>query len=217
MPQGICAIVGVGPGIGMAVASRFGAEGYELALMARSADRLDGYVAELSNQGIQARGYSLDAGNFPQIDNGFAQAVSDMGPVDVLIFNAASYNPGKPSVITPQSLVDAFQITVAGALACAQAVLPSMRERGTGTILLTGGGLALHPAADYASLAIGKAGIRSLAYSLGQEISADGIQVATVTIAGFVKEGTHFDPTLIAEAYWALHTTDRDQREIIYE
>ncbi len=217
MTDGICAVVGVGPGIGMAVASRFGAEGYKIVLMARSKDKLTSYAAELERDGIQSNSYPLDAGNFNAIRTVFKQAQSELGPMDVLIYNAANYNPGKPSALTPESVTEAFRVTVVGALACAQAVLPSMRERQSGTILLTGGGLALHPAADYASLSIGKAGLRSLAYSMGQELILEGIQVATVTIAGTVKEGTHFDPTLIANVYWQLHTDNRNKREIIYD
>jgi len=94
-----------------------------------------------------------------------------------------------------------------------------MRASGKGTILFTGGGLALHPNPQVASLSVGKAAIRNLAYSLGAELELEGIQVATVTIAGYVKPGTHFDPDLIAETYWQLHTqkTGERQREIVYK
>ena len=85
----------------------------------------------------------------------------------------------------------------------------AMRERGEGTILFTGGGLALQPYPDFASLAIGKAGIRSLTFSLAQEVADDGIHVGTVTICGFIRAGTKFDPDTIAESYWELHSEDR--------
>ncbi|NJL35119.1 MAG: short-chain dehydrogenase, partial [Chloroflexaceae bacterium] len=87
-----------------------------------------------------------------------------------------------------------------------------------GTILFTGGGLALDPYAQYASLAIGKAGLRSLTYTLGAELEPQGIHVATVTIAGTVQPGTFFAPDLIAEQYWNLHTQAPGtwQREIVY-
>jgi len=58
---------------------------------------------------------------------------------------------------------------------------------------------------DAASLSIGKAGIRSLAYTLAQEMEGTGIHVATVTIGGTVEPGTHFDPDLIAQSYLNLH------------
>lgn len=78
--------------------------------------------------------------------------------------------------------------------------------------------LALNPVPRYASLALGKAGLRSLAFSLHEELKDAGIHVATVTIAGFVEAGTHFDPDKIADAYWELHTQAPDawEPEIVY-
>ena len=82
-----------------------------------------------------------------------------------------------------------------------------MREAGRGTILLTGGGLALDPTGwlPAASLAVGKAGLRSLAQTLHKELAPEGIHVATVTIAGQIQPGTAFDPDLIADRFWHLH------------
>lgn len=217
MPDGICAVVGMGPGIGMAVARRFGAEGYRIALMARRSDKLDDYKQQLAEDGITASTYQLDAANYDQIRQVMIDVVEDMGFIEVLIYNAANYNPGRPTSVTPESVTRAFRVTVGGALTSAQAVIPEMRVRRMGTVIFTGGGLALYPSVEYASLAIGKASIRSLAYTLGDELSKDGIQAGTVTIAGSVQAGTHFDPMLIADSYWQLHTTSRDKREIIYD
>jgi len=92
-------------------------------------------------------------------------------------------------------------------------VLDGMMEAGHGTILLTGGGLALAPLADLASLSIGKAAVRSLAFSLAEELEPAGIHVATVTICGFVQEGTHFSPDRIAAEFWRLHQQSPGQFE----
>ena len=85
-----------------------------------------------------------------------------------------------------------------------------------GTILLTGGGLALHPYADLASLSIGKAGIRSLAYSLHQELSPKGIYVGTLTIKGFVQTGTYFSAENIADTFYSMYE-NQTETEIIFE
>jgi len=107
---------------------------------------------------------------------------------------------------------------VVGALIAAQACIPHMREAGQGMILFTGGGLALHPAPAYSSLAVGKAALRNLTKSLHDELKGDGIHVATVTIAGFVQAGTYFDPAKIAEAYFDLYAQPADSLdwEIVY-
>ncbi|MEL7237210.1 MAG: SDR family NAD(P)-dependent oxidoreductase, partial [Chloroflexota bacterium] len=130
---------------------------------------------------------------------------NSIGTADVLVYNAAVITQGTPSHLDPEELVAHFRVNVAGALAAAQACLPHKQETGSGTILLTGGGLALYPAAQFSSLSIGKAGIRSLAKSLHDELKPSNIHVATVTVGGFVKAGTYFDPDKIAEAYIALH------------
>ena len=79
-----------------------------------------------------------------------------------------------------------------------------MEQRRKGTILLTGGGLALAPSAEYLSLSIGKAGIRCLAQALFPQLSAKGIHIATVTVTTTVNPGSE-QATGVAEAFWDLH------------
>jgi short-subunit dehydrogenase len=106
-------------------------------------------------------------------------------------------------------------VDVAGALHCALQVIPEQVEQKAGTILFTGGGLALYPSADYTSLGIGKASLRNLAFTLAEELKPQGVFVGTVTIAGAVAPGTHFAPELIAEKYWELYEK-REEHEIVY-
>jgi NAD(P)-dependent dehydrogenase (short-subunit alcohol dehydrogenase family) len=112
-----------------------------------------------------------------------------------------------PSGLTPEAALADFAVNVAGALAATRAVLPGMRAAGRGTILFTGGGLALDPTGwlPAASLAIGKAGLRSLAQTLHAELAPQNIHAGTVTIAGMVAAGTAFDADRIAQAFWAMH------------
>lgn len=217
--SGVCAIVGAGTGVSMAVARRFGREGFRLALLARRAEALDGYVAELGREGIAAQGFTANAADEESLRQTLAQVAAQLASPDVLLYNAAVLRESVPSALDVSLLLDDMRVNVAGALVAAQAVLPQMRARQRGTILLTGGGLALSPAPPYAALAAGKAALRNLCYSLGAEVEPDGVHVATVTIAGFVQPGTHFDPDRIAEAYWTLHAQEPGQweREIVYQ
>lgn len=218
MFSNICAVVGVGPGVSLAVARRFAREGFQIALLARRAEALAGYVTELAQQNITAQGFIADAGNEQSLVAAFEQVRTQMGHPDVLIYNAAVIRDGQPASLSTETLLSDFRVNVMGALVSVQQVLPEMRAQQAGTILLTGGGLALYPMPQYASLALGKAALRSFTYTLGGELEADTIQVATVTITGTVQPGTHFDPDLIAEAYWTLHRQPPGQREreIIY-
>ena len=220
MPKNVCVIVGVGPGVGLAVAKRFAREDFSIALIARRQGALDKYVLEMNQLGFNdVRAYSADVSDFKQIENTFAQINQDLGSTDVLVYNAAVLKAGYPSKSSPERLVEEFKVNVAGALSAVQQVLPVMTEKKQGTILFTGGGLAIEPYPQYSSLAIGKAGIRSLAFSLAGELKAHNIHVATVTISGMVKPDTKFDPDKIAEEYWNLYIQEpaNFEREFVFK
>jgi hypothetical protein len=87
-----------------------------------------------------------------------------------------------------------------------------MAERGSGTILITGG--MPEPVPAYTSLSLGKAGVRTLAEILDRTYAPAGVHVATVTVAGGVAPGTAFDPDLIAEHYWELHSQPPEAWEL---
>lgn len=201
----VCTIVGAGPGIGLSVAKRFAKGGFRIALIARRMDKLQEYKTELTRQGADAHIFNGDAGDFESLIQAFNNISSTLGDTHVLVYNAAVRRSSLPSECSPARLLDDFKVNVGGALQSAQLIIPAMKEAKKGTILFTGGGLALEPLPQFASTAIGKAGIRSLAHTLYGELLTQGVHVATVTICGIVKPGTKFDPDLIAEEYWKLH------------
>ena len=197
MSRPICAVVGFGAGVGAAVARRFVAGGFDVLGLARDPAR----HAALAGAGITLG--MANAGDPASLASALPAGTQ------VLIYNAYAAtmaSPG-PSALTPAAVAADFAVNVAGALAATLAVLPGMRAAGRGTILFTGGGLALDPTGwlPAASLAIGKAGLRSLAQTLHAELAPAGIHAGMVTIAGVVAPGTAFDPDRIAEAFWALH------------
>lgn len=218
MSQPILTVVGAGPGVGLAVARKFAHEGFRVALVARRADALAEYTAEFGKAGFEAHGFAADAADEHSLRTAFAAIKEKLGAPSVLVYNAAVMKRAPPSQLRADDLVHDFRVNVAGALISAQAVADDMKAAGSGTILLTGGGLALTPMPAVASLGIGKAAIRNLTSSLAGEFEPAGIHVATVTICGFVKPGTHFDPDQIAEAYWTLHAQEKGkwEREITY-
>ena len=215
----VCTIVGFGGGVSTGVAKVFAREGYALALVARNPAKLAQHAHSLQSGGAVVKTFAGDAGNAASLIQAFSDIRSSLGDTEVLIYNAAAVTPGQPTTLTEAQLVADFRVNVTGAIIAVQQVVPAMRLRGKGTILLTGGGFAIYPLADLASLSIGKAGIRNLADSLSQELSPAGIHVGTVTICGTVAPGTHFDPDQIALSYLALHQQTRDawQTELIYQ
>ena len=93
-----------------------------------------------------------------------------------------------------------------------------MRERSRGTILITGGGLALEPYPEWTSLSAGKAALRSYAIALHKALTPDDIHVAVIAVCGIVEPNGPFAPDRIAEEYWRLHeeTKPNWRRELVY-
>jgi NADP-dependent 3-hydroxy acid dehydrogenase YdfG len=209
MSAPLTVIVGMGPGMGMALARRFGREGHRLGLLARRADTLQALVDQLKAEGLDAHGHAVDAGDPAALKKTLGHA-----DPEVLIYNASIFREATPSQLDPEELVTEFRAMAAGFLASVQAVLPGMKKRDKGTILLTGGGSALTPFASGASLSVGKAAQRSLLLSLAQELGGTGIHAATVTICGMIQEGTPFDPQKLAEQFWQLHAQPRGSFEV---
>ncbi|MBB6671576.1 SDR family NAD(P)-dependent oxidoreductase [Cohnella nanjingensis] len=209
-------IVGAGVGVSSGVARVFGRRGFRVVLVSRSEEALAGHVRSLASQDIEAYGLTADATDPHSLQAVFERIRSQYGVPDTLVYNAAVIRGGTASTLTENQLLDDLKVNVVGALSSARQVIPDFVARGSGTILFTGGGLAHHPSADYASLSIGKAAMRSLVYTLGDELAPQGIYVGTVTIAGSVKEGTHFDPDRIGQVYWEMYEK-REEREFIYQ
>lgn len=213
MTNKVMLIVGAGPGISMSTAKRFGNEGYTIALIARREEALNQYTEELKSMNIDARGFKSDVSVMGSLHAAILKVIETFGTIDVLLYNAAAGTPGKPTALEAEDLINDFKISVAGALTSIKESLPHMQN---GAILLTGGGLALTPYADYASLAVGKAGLRNLAYSLGQELSQKEIYLGILTINGFVQEGTDLSADRVADEFYKMNTS-RNELEIMLE
>ncbi|MGO4749181.1 SDR family NAD(P)-dependent oxidoreductase, partial [Streptomyces sp. 2MCAF27] len=143
-------------------------------------------------------------------------AIEEFGLPDVVVYNAAIIQSDSLGELSVSAHLDAWAVNVVGAINAAARVLPAMAERGSGTFLITGG--MPEPKPQYLSLSLGKAGVRSLVALLDQQYGASGVHVATVTVDGPVAPGTDFDPDVIAEHYWRLHTQPRHdwEREVLH-
>ncbi len=208
MSNQVMTIVGMGPGISKAAAERFAKEGYAIAMIGRNERRLQMFQELFRNQLIMARFATADAADPAELREAFAAIHEALGPTNVLLYNASAWRKKNILEETVDDLVAGFRVSVGGALASVQAVLPGMREAGGGTVLLTGGGLALHPSPELGALAIGKAGLRNLAFSLAAALRPENIKVGTVTVAGFVHpESETHPPTAVADLFWRQHQT----------
>ncbi|WP_193197413.1 SDR family NAD(P)-dependent oxidoreductase [Nostoc sp. MG11] len=210
-------IVGMGEGNGLAIARRFAKEGFAIAMIARNQNKLQEYREQLQGSGYEVYDFVADAGDEASLKSAFVSIQEQLGNPDVLVYNAAV--PRMENVVNTsfETLVNDFKVNVAGALVATQAVIPAMQAQGQGTILLTGGGFALYPSPDFASLSIGKAGIRSLANTLADALKSQNIRVGTITICGTVDAADpKYSPDRIADKYWEFYTIQDSETEVVY-
>ena len=205
MTLGTAVIVGVGPGLGLALARTFADAGHPVALLARDAARLDSYVADTRHTRAGRPRLHRRCRATRQLRTAIQAAIADLGAPDVLIYNAAVLRPDTPTDGDDDGWAHAFAVNVLGAKVAAETVYPALRD-GRGSLLFTGGGLALNPSAQYASLSVGKAALRAYVQTLHAQLAGTGVHATSVTITGHIGGGDErFDPAVLAQAYLDLH------------
>jgi NAD(P)-dependent dehydrogenase (short-subunit alcohol dehydrogenase family) len=130
----VAAVAGVGPGIGAALARRCAKAGYAVAMLARNRNTLDALEREIES----ARGYPCDVGSADSVAHAFAAIGTDLGQVEVLLYNAGSGVFGDVESITPEQFEGSWRVNAYGALLCARAVIPTMKAAASGSIIFTG-------------------------------------------------------------------------------
>jgi NAD(P)-dependent dehydrogenase (short-subunit alcohol dehydrogenase family) len=216
----VAAVLGVGPGLGAAVAQRFAREGFTVGLMARGEESLAAAREEVEGSGGTALAVTADATDAASVASAFDRVLEELGEPEVFVYNAGAFQMGGILELSPEQFDDCFRANCSGAFYGAQQVLPAMVERGRGTIILTGATAALRGSARFAALATGKFGLRALAQSMAREFGPQGIHVAHVIIDGQIntprlredqpdrEESTTLSPKAIAETYWQLYAQD---------
>jgi NAD(P)-dependent dehydrogenase (short-subunit alcohol dehydrogenase family) len=211
----IAVVLGAGPGLGLALSERFAREGYTVVLMARGSERLREAVRNLREEGLGADFEVVDCSSNESIRGALASVFERHGRVDLIAYNTAVLRDGLASKISPEELGARYQVDVAGAVCAIQQVLPAMRERGEGCVLLTGGGLALAPMSQFTSVSIHKAALRAYALALHDEVAPDGVYVGIVNIKGNIGSNDYYAPATIADQFWDL-ACQRESAELTY-
>ncbi len=217
MAQPVCAIVGIGPGNGEAFARRYSKEGYQVALLSRSQERIEA-VAK-ATPGAQA--FVYDAADPDAAGPVFERVRDALGPVDVLIYNAGGGRFISIDDTTLDDMRGAWAVNTEGLFCATQAVLPQMRSSGGGNIVVIGATASVKGGARAAPFASAKAAQRSLAQSMARHLGPEGIHVSYVVVDGIIDipntrkampdHGDEFfmGPDAIADSVWALSQQDR--------
>jgi NAD(P)-dependent dehydrogenase (short-subunit alcohol dehydrogenase family) len=223
------AIIGAGPGVGLAIAEQFGREGFRVALLGRNPENLSKLSEALSSKGIESKYFTADVMDRPGLETALKEVLAVFGRIDVL-----EYGPSPaPDSIRPfsnldiDSVVYQFEFNVLGAMAAVQTVLPQMRERGGGAILFTSAVSAQNPVAVTANFGIAAGGLLNYTRLLHNNLKAESIYAGIVSIAAFVsRDGQEmpagFPPGLpvvsaqeVAAQHWQLYTERKGYEAIV--
>jgi len=174
----LCIVAGVGPGNGTAFTRKFAAEGYRVAMLARSADRLE----QLEKEVPGTKAYPCDLADGEATRQTVAAIEHDLGAPAVLVHNAAAGAFDNFMDAAPETLEFTFKINTMSLMHLGQAVVPAMLEAGRGDIIVIGNTSAWRGSANYAAFAPSKAAQRILAQSMARSLGPQGIHIAYVVI-----------------------------------
>ena len=174
----ICMITGLGEGTGGYTAKKFSKEGYRIAMLARSAERLERFEKELEG----SKGYVCDVSNIGHLKETCSQIKKDMGSPEVLIHNAVKGNFEKLLDGKPEWLEENFRINTTSLMYLAHELIPDMIKSKKGVIIVTGNTAAKRGIANTPYFAPTKAAQRILAQSLARDFGPKGIHVAYLMV-----------------------------------
>ncbi|WP_108250235.1 SDR family NAD(P)-dependent oxidoreductase [Planctomonas deserti] len=204
----VLAIIGAGPGLGAAVARRFGRESFSIALISRNQSKLDAMVADLEASGLTARAYTADVRTPAALEDALARAAAELGPVTALQYSPLpSRDYLKPVLdLTPELALEALQFSALGLIHAARAVLPAMREAGSGSILLINGGTSVKARAGFAGTSIAFPAESAYGEMLHDALEDEGVNVRQLVIPGGIPKlqlPNGIDD--VADRIWDLH------------
>jgi len=212
MDNKVCVVVGAGPGNGAAIAARFAAAGYRVALCARDEQRLAALASKIDG----AAAYPYDVRDPAAAARVFAEIRAALGRPTVLVYNAGAGAFANIDETTVEAFQAAWEVNARGLLLATQAVLPDLRAAGGGSIVVIGATASLRGGANFAPFASAKAAQRSLAQSMARHLGPERIHVGYVILDGVVHlERTRrqmadrpdeffLEPTDIAESVFFL-------------
>ena len=204
----VIAIIGAGPGLGAAVARRFGREGFSIALISRNQTKLDAMAAELNAEGLITRGYTADVREPATLEDALARAAAELGPITALQYSPLPAREYLKPVLemTPELALEALRFSALGLIHAVRIVLPAMRQAGDGSIILINGGTSVKARADFAGTSVAFPAESAYGEMLHDALEGEGIRVAQLVIPGGIPKlqlANGIDD--VADRIWDLH------------
>ena len=184
-------ITGAGSGIGAAAARELARLGCKVVLAARSEQKLRELAREIGEAALAVPTNVVSGRDVQRLA---ASALERFGAIDVLFANAGIYVPGQFADGSQDALAGLIDVNVNGVLRCIHAVLPHMRARRSGDILVTSS-ISGHVDIPWEpAYSASKHAVQSLVHTLRRQLAADGIRVGAVA------------PGMVANELWGITT-----------
>ncbi|GAB3972622.1 SDR family NAD(P)-dependent oxidoreductase [Actinoallomurus acanthiterrae] len=214
------AIVGAGAGLGLSIAKVFGRHGFDVALIARNEEKLDGFTASLEADGVKAAGFTADAADQTALASAMERAAERFDGIDVLEFSVPPGGITAALDVSVENLRPQFECICYGAVTATRAVLPAMLAADTGTLLFTTGASSVTPRPMFGNAGAAGAALRNWALNLNSALADKGVYAGHVAIGAWISgtpgpaDAPRLEPDDIAGIYWDLHTA-RDRAEYL--
>jgi len=203
----VAVITGSSKGIGEAMARAFGEAGAKVVISSRKQDAVDVVVEAFKADGIDAIGIAANVGDIEQCQNLIAKTIEHFGGVDILVNNAAT-NPvfGGIEFTEEWAFDKIMNVNVKAPFELAKLCLPTMRERGGGSIINISSIGGITPEPQLGIYSVSKASLISLTKAMAKEWGSDGIR-ANVICPGLIK--TKFSKALWSNQQLLKHMTQK--------
>lgn len=178
MSRKVALVTGVGPGTGAAITRRLAQGGYDVAMLARTGDRLKALEAEVPG----TRGFAVDVADPSALNATLDEVAATLGAPELVVHNAVGGAFANFRDVAPEVLEQNFQTNVMALLHLARHTTPAMIAAGKGALIVTGNTSALRGRANFAGFAPTKAAQRILAESIAREVGPKGVHVAYIVI-----------------------------------
>ena len=178
----LCLVTGVGPGVGTALVKSYSDAGYEVAMLARSTDRL----ATLEETYKTAHAYPCDVSNESQVNEVAASILNRHGTPEVIIHNAIAGRMGSFIEVPAEEFERNYRVNTMGLVYLAKAFAPAMMDAGQGMLMVTGSKYAHEASGRMVTFAVAKSSQRLFLESIASELKEVGVDTSYVIIDGVV-------------------------------
>jgi NADP-dependent 3-hydroxy acid dehydrogenase YdfG len=226
---GVVLVLGAGPGLGMSVAHRFGAENHAVALISRSDERHNGYLRSLADAGVEAAAFTGDVMDKCSLRHVVEVVRERFGRIDIGYFGpmALGMMPGGEITALDGAGAEEALRMVPPAVEFASLLIPELIQRGSGGLLFAGGMSSVVPMPQLGGGILAAAAVRNYALTLHAALAPTGVYAGTITIGGLVERSDLYkvlasnneapatvNPDDLAETLWRLYS-DHDKPEAV--